>query len=166
MTVRAVVADDGVHRARLWRESGRFFADLDSSTAREPDLEGLVEWLGGIRERNAEDPAVLMLVAEVDGEVVGEVTARLFEPVASARWQLQRDLGRRRVHVDVLTVSGTARRVGVGTALMAAVEQWAVDQGAAVITLETGLGNPTSVPFYEQRMGYSRQEVVFRKALH
>jgi hypothetical protein len=46
------------------------------------------------------------------------------------------------------------------------VEQWAVDQGAAVITLETGLGNPTSVPFYEQRMGYSRQEVVFRKALH
>jgi hypothetical protein len=30
---------------------------------------------------------------------------------------------------------------------------------------ETGVGNPTSVPFYEQRMGYSRQEVVFRKAL-
>src|SRR5258705_144938 len=98
---------------------------------REPDLEGLVEWLDGIRERNAEDPAALMLVAEVDGEVIGEVTARLFEPVASARWQLQRDLGRRRVHVDVLTVSGTARRIGVGTALMAAVEQWASEIGRA-----------------------------------
>jgi GNAT superfamily N-acetyltransferase len=165
VTVRAVAADDGVVRASLWRESGRFFAGLDSSSAREPDSEGLIDWLDGIRERNAEDAAVLMLVAELDGEVVGEVTARLFEPVASARWQLQLDLGRRRVHVDVLAVSGSARRAGVGTALMAAVEQWAVEQGATVITLETGLGNPTSVPFYKQRMGYSRQEVVFRKVL-
>jgi ribosomal protein S18 acetylase RimI-like enzyme len=166
VTVRTATADDGAHRARLWRESGRFFADLDSSTAREPDGEGLVEWLDGIRARNAGDPAVLMLVAEVDGKVVGEVTARLFEPVASARWQLQRDLGSRRVHVDVLTVAGTARRAGVGTALMAAVERWAVEQGAAAIILETGVNNPTSVPFYEQRLGYTRQEVVFRKTLH
>ena len=49
VTVRAVAADDGVARARLWRESGRFFAGLDPSTGREPDSEGLVEWLDGIR---------------------------------------------------------------------------------------------------------------------
>ncbi|MFI5914300.1 GNAT family N-acetyltransferase [Dactylosporangium sp. NPDC051541] len=160
-----MTADDGVDRARLWREAGRYFADLDPEAAREPDEEGLVEWLDDIRERGAADPAVLMLVAEVDGEVVGEVAARLHEPLPSARWQLQRDLGRRRVHVGVLAVADDARRAGVGTALMAAVERWAADRGAAVITLETGLSNPTSVPFYERRMGYARQEVIFRKVL-
>jgi GNAT superfamily N-acetyltransferase len=109
---------------------------------------------------------VLMLVAELDGAIVGTAVARMHEPLPSAGWQVQRDLAYRRVHVDALAVAGTARRAGIGTALMAAVERWALDQGAAVITLETGLDNPTSMPFYEQRMGYTRHEVVFRKELH
>jgi len=164
MVRRAAVAD-GAARARLWAESGAFFVNLDPGTAQEPEPRGLVEWHEGIYARYADDPTVLMLVAEVDGRVVGAVTARLFEPLPSASWQVMRDLAHRRVHVDALTVAGSARRTGVGTALMAAVERWAVEREAVAITLETGLGNPTSVPFYEQRMGYTRHEVVFRKPL-
>jgi len=163
--VRRAVAGDGPARARLWEESGEFFASLDPDTAQRPEPRGLVEWHEGIIERTAEDPTVLMLVAEVDGNVVGALGARLLEPVSSASWQLMRDLAHRRVHVDALTVAESVRRTGVGTALMGAVERWAVELGAAVITLETGLRNPTSVPFYEERMGYARHEVVFRKPL-
>jgi GNAT superfamily N-acetyltransferase len=165
VTVRAATAADAGGRARLWSESGRYFAGLDPDTAREPDAEGLVEWGEDVRVQYADDPAMLMLVAERDGDIVGTVAARLLEPMASARWQLQRDLGRRRVHVDALIVAAVARRAGVGTALMDAVERWAREQGAAVVTLETGLDNPTSVPFYEERMGFTRHEVVFRKTL-
>ena len=46
-----------------------------------------------------------------------------------------------------------------GTVLMTAAEQWAVQQGAEVITLETDLNNPTSMPFYEHRMGYTPSSV-------
>ncbi|MFB9414710.1 GNAT family N-acetyltransferase [Dactylosporangium matsuzakiense] len=165
VTVRAVTAQDGLGRAALWLEGGRYFAAIDPAAAREPDAEGLVEWLDDIWARSTADPAMLMLVAERDGALVGSVVARRLEPVTSARFQMQRDLGVRRVHVDALLVAASARRSGVGTALLAAVEQWAAEHGAQVVTLETGLGNPTSVPFYEERMGYHRHEVVFRKAL-
>jgi GNAT superfamily N-acetyltransferase len=165
LTVREATAADAAGRARLWSESGKYFAGLDPATAREADPEGLLEWIENVRVRCAEDPAMLLLVAEIDGDIVGTVAARLLEPMASARWQLQRDLGQRRAHVDALVVAGAARRAGVGTALMGAVERWALEQGAVVVTLETGLDNPTSVPFYEERMGFTRHEVVFRKTL-
>jgi hypothetical protein len=40
-----------------------------------------------------------------------------------------------------------------------------VSGGAEVITLETDVNNPTSMPFYEHRRGYTPREVTFRKAL-
>ncbi|MDG6108615.1 GNAT family N-acetyltransferase [Dactylosporangium aurantiacum] len=163
--VRAVRAGDGAGRARVWQDAGRYFAALDPDTAREPDPEGLAAWHEELYERYAADPSVLMLVAEAGGEIVGTLVARLHAPVPTAAWQLQRDLGQRRVHVDALTVTASARRSGAGTALMAAAERWAIECAAAVITLETGVDNPTSMPFYEHRMGYTRHEIVFRKPL-
>ncbi|GAA5199204.1 hypothetical protein GCM10023322_74290 [Rugosimonospora acidiphila] len=165
IVVRPATAADAAGRARLWRDSGRFFASLDPEAAQEPDPEGLVEWMAEIYRRWAEDPTVLALIAEVDGEIAGALTARVSEPLPLASRQVQRDFGRRRVHIDALTVAEPHRRSGVGTALMAEAERWALDRGAEVITLETNLDNPTSVPFYERRMGYARHEVVFRKTL-
>lgn len=165
VVVRPMRARDAVGRARLWRESGRFFASINPDTAQEPDPDGLVAWIEEIYAKVAEDPGVLALIADVDGEVVGALTARLLRAHPSAVRQVQSDFGRCRVHIDALTVAESHRRSGVGTALMTAAEQWAVDQGAEVITLETDLNNPTSMPFYEHRMGYTPREVVFRKAL-
>jgi GNAT superfamily N-acetyltransferase len=165
VVVRPMRAGDAVGRARLWRESGRFFASINPDTAQEPDPDGLVAWIEEIYARLAEDPSVLALIADVDGEVAGALTARLLRAHPSAVRQVQRDFGRCRVHIDALAVAESHRRSGVGTALMTAAEQWAVDQGAEVITLETDLNNPTSMPFYEHRMGYTPREVIFRKAL-
>lgn len=46
---------------------------------------------------------------------------------------------------------------------MLAVEDWGRSRGAEVIVLETETNNPLSVPFYEHRMGFTPQAVVFRK---
>ena len=48
---------------------------------------------------------------------------------------------------------------------MRAVEEWGREQGAEVIVLETETNNPMSVPFYERRMGFSAEAVVFRKEI-
>ncbi|MGH6655788.1 MAG: GNAT family N-acetyltransferase [Actinocrinis sp.] len=156
---------DAAGQARLWCESGRFFARLNPDTAQEPDSDGLVARIEQTAAMFADDPAVLALVADVDGEVAGTLTARLLPALPSAAWQVQSDFGRARVHIDALAVAASYRRSGLGTALMAAAEQWAVEQGAEVLTLETDLNNPTSMPFYEHRMGFTPREVIFRKLL-
>jgi ribosomal protein S18 acetylase RimI-like enzyme len=107
----------------------------------------------------------VLLVAEADGVLAGTVAASLHEPLDTADRQVQTDLARRRLHVDSLGVTGTHRRGGVGSALMRAVEEWGRSQGAEVIVLETETNNPMSVPFYEQRMGFSAQAVIFRKEI-
>jgi ribosomal protein S18 acetylase RimI-like enzyme len=163
--VRPATVGDAAGLAQLWIDSGRFFARIDPDTAQEPDPDGLVEWFAELYQRLVADPSMLALVAEVDGGVGGALSARLLEPLPSAARQVQSDFRRRRVHIDSLTVAEPHRRSGIGTALMTAAERWAVERGAEVVTLESNAGNPTSMPFYEHRMGYRRQEVVFRKVL-
>lgn len=48
---------------------------------------------------------------------------------------------------------------------MTAAEEWARDNDAMIISPDTYLHSPLSVPFYEQRMGYRRRLIVFRKDL-
>lgn len=40
---------------------------------------------------------------------------------------------------------------------MHAAEDWAREKGAAIVQVETFLASPSSTPFYEQRMGYSKK---------
>jgi GNAT superfamily N-acetyltransferase len=110
-------------------------------------------------------PDELWLVADCDGEVAGFVQAVVMPPDVVAHWQLQRDRASVRLVVDVLVVGEAQRRSGVGTALMSAVEEAGRSRGAAVATLDTNLRSYMSVPFYEDRLGYQRQAVIFRKQL-
>jgi GNAT superfamily N-acetyltransferase len=105
------------------------------------------------------------LVAEVEGEAVGDAYAQLHEPVADAAVQPQRDVGRRRAYLHYLAVQARHRREGIGGRLLEAVEEWARDEGAELISTDTNLrSNFGAVEFYE-RHGYERQAVVLRKPL-
>ena len=163
-TVRAAGPGDGAGCAVVWADAGRHLAGLDPELGHEPEAGGLAAWF---EEQLAEErPAsALWLVAIRDGQIAGFVSGAVEPPLASACWQLQRDLAAPRLVVGALVVGAGQRRSGVGTALMQAIEDAGRSLGAAVATLDTNLRSPLSVPFYERRMGYARRAVIFRKRL-
>jgi GNAT superfamily N-acetyltransferase len=162
--VRPARPGDGDDLARVWIEMGAHYAALASDAFQAPAADGLAAWFEELlRQPRGGDS--IWLVAEVDGRVVGTVDAHLERPVADASRQILRDLGRLRVSVDALGVVEAYRRQGVGTRLMRAVEAWGRDHGAARIVLTTFADSPTSIPFYQHRMGYQQRSVVFGKDL-
>src|SRR6266568_656732 len=107
----------------------------------------------------------IWLVAEVDGRVVGNLSAELQRPIETAARQLLRFLGETRLFVSALGVEQAYQRRGVATRLMEAVEQWGRDRGAVSVSLDTWIHSEQSVPFYERRMGYRRASIIFEKRL-
>jgi GNAT superfamily N-acetyltransferase len=162
--IRPARASDADDLARNWIETARHFVELDPEGFRVPSIDGLAEFFEELLARpRSEDSA--WLVAEVDGQVVGDVSARLERPAEHAERQVLGYLTEVRVYVETLGVAQAHRRRGVGTRLMQAVEQWARDRGAVYARLITYAASPLSVPFYERRMGYRRRSIVFEKWL-
>jgi GNAT superfamily N-acetyltransferase len=154
---------DGPGMARVWLSAGAYYADLDPAHFQLPSAEGLAESFEvGLGSR---DEDTLQLVAELDGEVAGWVTARIELPAASTAYQFVRELGWTRLFVDALVVDQAQWRHGIGTALLEAAESWGRDRGADVVRLDTYAEGPVAVPFYERRMGYQRRAILFQKPL-
>jgi GNAT superfamily N-acetyltransferase len=155
--LRAPRAGDGDGLARSWLDAGADYVTLNPDLFQIPQADGLAqrldEWLLNIASEDAH-----ALVAEKDEQVVGFITAAVERPVENAAGQLLRDLGRVRVVIHALVVQEAHRWQGIGTRLMEAAEEW-------IVLLDTYVGSPLSVPFYEQRMGYSRRALRFRKTL-
>jgi GNAT superfamily N-acetyltransferase len=164
LAIRPARPSDAADLARNWMDAAQHFAELDADAFRVPPADGLVTWFEELLQRPRSGDTV-WLVAEVDGRVVGSVSARLERPTEDAARQLLRDLGRVRLYVDALGVEEAYRRRGVGARLMQAVEEWGRDKGAVRSVLTTYHASPLSVPFYEQRMGYDRRSIVFEKRL-
>ena len=164
IVIRPARASDAADLARNWIEVARHYVELDPEAFRVPSTDGLVEFFEESLKRPRSEDSV-WLVAEVDGQVVGDVSARLERPAEDAERQVLRYLGEVRVHVDALGVVQAHRRRGVGTRLMGAVEQWARERGAVCAMLDTYAASPLSVPFYEHGMGYQRRSIVFEKRL-
>jgi GNAT superfamily N-acetyltransferase len=161
--VRPMRPGDGSGCARAWLDAGRYYAQLAPEEFQIPAEEGLPEWFEQLHA-NASDNC-LQLVGCVNAEVVGFVSAVLEPPVADAYRQLVRHVTHPRVFVGALAVAQRYRRAGVGTALMRKVEGWAREHGAVLVSLDTNLHSPLSVPFYEDRLDYTRAAVIFRKSL-
>ena len=94
--------------------------------------------------RIARDTDRATFVAEQDGRVVGYAGV----------WCGQNyDADPPQSRVVALVVDSTARRQGIGGALMEAVEAWSRQQNVGVIVLNTGDGRTEAHTFYERR-GY------------
>jgi GNAT superfamily N-acetyltransferase len=93
------------------------------------------------------------------------VSATFLRPHEEAARQITREVTLPRVFVNALAVRRDHWRGGAGRELMTAVEHWTRGKGGRLITLETYGASPVSVPFYEHRMGYHRQSIVFAKSL-
>jgi GNAT superfamily N-acetyltransferase len=158
----AGVADAG-GLADLWVEIGVHLVSQDSDAFQVPAADGLREFFVGLLDRGPSRDRS-WLVAELEGELVGQVQAHLEAPVASAAFQVQRNLGETRLVVDALAVTAGARRRGVGRALMSAVESWGTTRGATHVVLDTFARSPLSLPFYE-RLGFDHVAVVLEKRI-
>lgn len=158
LVLRPASAGDGADVAQAWLEGGRYYADLNPRRFRAPEAAGLADWIeSALAEGRGEDES--WIVAELDGELIGDVKAHIDRPTRDARWQLMRDLGEPMLKIDSLMVREHRRRRGVGTALMNAAEEWGRTRGATAVFLSTYHDSPSSVPFYEKRMTYERTSI-------
>jgi GNAT superfamily N-acetyltransferase len=170
--VRAFRAGDGEGCASAWLDAARYYVGQEPENFQLPAEAGLAEWFEDdgpadvpAEQRTGDEPPLLRLVATVDGQLAGFVVATLEAPVTDARFQLVRAVASVCVYVNALAVAEQYRRAGAGTALMTAVEQWGREHGAVLVTLDTNARSQLSVPFYEDRLGYARHGVIFRKHL-
>jgi GNAT superfamily N-acetyltransferase len=163
VTVRPARSGDGAGISRAWLSAASFYADLDPEYFQVPRTEGLAE--GWDNQFDQHDDDSLQLVAELDGELVGWLWARIEPPGENASAQLTREHGWTRLTVASLIVDRNHWRGGAGTALLEAAEAWGRAQGAQVATLDTYAYSPVSVPFYENHMGYQRRAIIFQKRL-
>jgi GNAT superfamily N-acetyltransferase len=164
VVIRAPKADDAEGLALAAHDLAEQYAAREPERFQVPDPEEQLAAFTRLLETTLGENAV-WLVAEVDGEAVGDAYAELHEPVADAAAQPQRDVGRRRVYLDYLAVRAGYRGQGVGGRLLDAVERWARESGAELISTDTNLlSNLGAVEFYE-RHGYQKQAVILRKPL-
>ena len=162
LTIRAPHAGDGDGLARGWLDAGAYYAKLNPDLFQIPEVDELAHWLEEQVLRRPSDNS-LTLVAEMDQQAVGYISATIQAP--DAAFDIVRDRGLVRMVIHALIVQEAYRHQGVGTRLMQATEQWGRSKGAVIALLDTYIDSPLSVPFYEEHMGYSRRALRFRKEL-
>jgi len=145
-------------------ESSAFYSALAPEHFTPAEKEGFVEWLKDDAGWLAL-PTSLALVAEVDGEVAGYLEATVQEPLETAKFNANRDLREKRLFINAVLTAEAYRRRGVATRLVTAAEEWGRQSGATVSMCDTYVDSPVSVPFWEERVGYERRAIVFRKTL-
>ncbi|MGH8095468.1 MAG: GNAT family N-acetyltransferase [Chthoniobacterales bacterium] len=96
--------------------------------------------------------------------VAAETRNRLSGWIAAERRLLLHEASR--VEIVALVVDLSARRSGLGGALVRAVEQWAVAEGVASIFVRSNVTRRESHPFYLS-LGYRRAKTqhAYRKSL-
>ncbi|MGA9749781.1 MAG: GNAT family N-acetyltransferase [Nocardioides sp.] len=128
---------------------------LGVASWRDPDavLRSVTEWVqGSIATVGAPNHAVF--VAVLDEQVVGVVSVGL----------RQHFTGEEDAYVGELVVDSGTARAGIGTALMAAAEDWGRARGLTHLTLETGAANAAAISFY-RALGYDMEDVRLTRRL-
>jgi ribosomal protein S18 acetylase RimI-like enzyme len=72
--------------------------------------------------------------------------------------------GEQQAYINELATSEAAEGCGVGTALIAACEQWAREQGYRILALSTGAANERALGFYHH-LGFRDEDVKLVKLL-
>lgn len=139
-TLRPGRPTDGRALARLFadvRAEGRWLITTPGAVSEPSEA----FWIGELIR--AEES--LVLVAEADGEVVGNVLVSV-------------DRGRATEHIGVLSICIAAewRDVGIGTELISGAQRWAADRGLRKVSLGVFPDNDRAIAVYE-RCGFVRE---------
>src|ERR1700689_5245404 len=104
--VRIARPGDGAAILRVWLETAAYHAELDHEHFKMPVTDDFAERTDEVFDRSGDD--VLNLVAEMDGRVVGWLSARVARPDPDAAAQFVREHDWTRLLVDRLIVGRQA----------------------------------------------------------
>lgn len=155
VVVRARRGDDLEALIDLDLASARHHAAIDPKSYLVPDRDAAAAFL----ERRLADPEREILVAEVDGRVVGAVDVTMLapgDPGSIVRPIPTADLG--------ISVAEDWRDRGIGHLLMAAAEVNARGRGAALMILDMSAANEGALRFY-RGLGYREHSLVLRRSI-
>src|SRR3954451_19459035 len=98
--VRPARVGDEAALVRIHDDMGAYYAELAPDHFRRPQVDGYAEDLRA--ELADDDPDALRLVAELDGEVIAVLDARLLLPPAGVEHAFTIDLATPRLRIDYL----------------------------------------------------------------
>ena len=160
VTIRTAVSEDAEGIARAFLESAEYHVGLDTERYSTPSAESVSRRYRERRQHPRDARArAITLVAELDGEIVGFVDARL----ERSPDPMHRDI--LYCHVVEIAVSRRHQNRGTGTQLMEQAEAWGRRNGAAFASLEYHAANTRAGNFYQHRMGYSVAATILIKRL-
>lgn len=146
--------EDAEALSHVFASSEQYHRDIDDMPPLIPPI-GIEYARQRFAAMRTDDPEHLLLVAEVDGEVVGHVEARM---------RRDEPAGFVGTYVEELAVAPSWRGHGVGTALMAAVDEWARGRGSMSVALDHFHTNEGAHRLYE-RLGFRVRGVIMEKRL-
>ena len=159
-TVRPAVPEDADGIARTFMESAEHHARLDAERYWIPAIETIsARYRQGMQHAPDARATSVTLVAELDGQIVGFVDARLDRSPDP----MHRDVTF--CHVAEIAVRQQFQSQGLGAHLLRAIEDWGRRRGATFASLEYLVANTRAGAFYQHKMGYRAAAVTAIKKL-
>jgi len=144
--IRQAVAEDADAITRTFLESAEHHASLDSELYFVPDVETIVaRYKQGQQHPSAERAEGITLVADLSGETVGFIDARLYQPTDAMHRQMVYCL------ISEIAVRREHQNHGIGGQLLRAAEDWGRQHGAEFAALEYHAANTRAGAFYRHR---------------
>jgi ribosomal protein S18 acetylase RimI-like enzyme len=160
MTIRPAVPDDADGIARTFLESAEHHTRLDPERYWVPSVQSIsARYREGRQHLPDAGADAVTLVAELNGEIVGFVDARLVRSPDAMHREMTY------CHVAEIAVSSRQQNQGIGAQLLRAAEDWGRGQGAEFASLEYHAANTRAGAFYQRRMGYSVASITAIKRL-
>ena len=154
--IRPASAADANSIALLNEEVQQLHAELEPTFFRADTSHGEVAAFFAAKLSVAEHNIRL---AEIEGTPVGYVWFEMQD-----RPETPFQLARKRIYIHHLSVRKIARRTGVDSALLGAIQSEASAAGITSIVLDTGATNSPALQFFEAQ-GFSPFNLVLRKRL-
>ena len=158
--IRTAVPQDASGIARTFLESAEYHAQLDPERYLIPEFETIASRYREGRQHPSDPGAkVTTLVADLRGEIVGFVDARLEQSPDAMHREMNYC-----VIAEIAVLSGH-RSHGIGGRLLRAAEDWGRQIGAEFALLEYHTENTRAGLFYQERMGYRPASIAAVKRL-
>jgi ribosomal protein S18 acetylase RimI-like enzyme len=160
IAIRPAVSGDADGIARTFLESAVYHARLDPERYSAPAVETIsARYREGRQHLPDTGAKCITLVAELGGEILGFIDARLEQSPDPMHREMTY------CHVAEIAVNGRHQNQGIGGRLLRAAEDWGRRQGATFASLEYHAANTRASVFYQRRMGYGVAAITAIKRL-